>query len=295
MVCGEGTAVPSVSGLLEGSLGLWSPWSAGLGWQGSSGVGWLGGKEVRGVGWGGPGWAGLFCVGRCGEMFCGTWWGSRELCCCVFWFICWGELWGWDWGGVLWGCCCFGMLCWCSLCSWGFCMYTELFSAICWVEFWDATACNGCTFGWRTAGLGAFCCELLNVCWGRLGKGGSVELLLLGLRWGETALALMCCRGQWLADCLWPSPSCLWLSVEVCWSSDPDGLSCDLPKLGAGGFFIPPAGPVWCPVGLGCSWSFETVFLCDEVSSEMLLAAIFFSDVESVKHRIMKGKLVSKE
>lgn len=122
-----------------------------------------------------------------------------------------------------------------------------------------------------------------------------MELLLFVLRWGETALAPMCCRGQWLADCLWPSPLCLWLSVEVCGSFDPDGLSCDLPKLGAGGLFIPPAGPVWCPVRLGCSWSFETVFLCDETSSEMLLAAIFFSDTESVKQRIMKGKLVSKE
>lgn len=84
--------------------------------------------------------------------------------------------------------------------------------------------------------------------------------------------------GHWLLDCLWPSVSCMWLSVELPGISGPDGFSCDLPKFGAGGLCVPSAGPVQCPVGLGMDGCSS---LIGTVSSEML-AAIFFSDVESL-------------
>lgn len=77
----------------------------------------------------------------------------------------------------------------------------------------------------------------------------------------------------------------MWHSVELCGSLGPDRFSCDLPKLGAEGLHILSADPLCCPVGLGmdgCSWLIETVFLCDEASSETFLAAILFSDVVPV-------------
>lgn len=89
-----------------------------------------------------------------------------------------------------------------------------------------------------------------------------------------------------LAECPWPSISCLWHSTELCGRAGLDTLSCDLPKLGAEGLHIPSADPLWCPVGLGmdgCSWLIETVLLCAEASSELFLAAILFSNVVPVK------------
>lgn len=47
------------------------------------------------------------------------------------------------------------------------------------------------------------------------------------LRWDETVV--------WLADCLWPSASCLWFPVEVCGRPGPEGFSWGLPEIKAGG------------------------------------------------------------
>lgn len=97
-----------------------------------------------------------------------------------------------------------------------------------------------------------------------------------------------------MAECLWPSTSCLCLSVELCESPGSNGFSSDRSELGAGGLCIPSAGLFWCPVGLAMdrfSWSIKTVFLCDEASSEMVLGATLFSDVESVNIQNNEGKV----
>jgi len=86
----------------------------------------------------------------------------------------------------------------------------------------------------------------------------------------------------------------VWLSVERCDSPGPDGLSWNLPGFEALGLCSLSAGPVRCSAGLrmdGCSGLIETVIWCDEASSKML-AAILFSDVESVNiQNNKKGQL----
>lgn len=80
-------------------------------------------------------------------------------------------------------------------------------------------------------------------------------------------MALMCSVGQWLAECLWPSTSGLWLAVE---SLGPDGFSSNLPELEAGGLCILSDSPVSLSVGL----RMEVGSWCNEASSEMLVDSV---------------------
>lgn len=102
--------------------------------------------------------------------------------------------------------------------------------------------------------------------------------MLLELGWDETGMVPLLS----LAEC--PRLS-NWLSAELCAAADPEGFCSNLAKVGAGGLCILSASPQYCLVGLGLdglSWLTGNMFLCDGASSEMLLAAILFSDIVPV-------------
>lgn len=106
---------------------------------------------------------------------------------------------------------------------------------------------------------------------------GLEGLLSLALGLDETEVVPMFRGGQMLSDCLWSSPSCLWLSVER--------FSCDLPRLEVDGQYFSSGSPLKSPVCLemeGCSCSTETVLLC-KVAFIGMLVFILFSDSVSVK------------